>query len=202
MHIENHRLFIEPGRPAVFVATTNQSREIQPLYLVMHYTAGLGLDGAVSWLASPAANASAHLVIGRDGRIVQMVSFNRRAWHAGLSRWADLVGLNGFSIGIELDNAGRLQRRGDGAWTHPASGRVIPANEVITATHKNETVVAGWHAYTPAQILAAERVGRTLYGRYRLIDVLGHDDIAPQRKSDPGPAFPMASFRARVFGRS
>ena len=101
MKIANHRLV--DGDTVTFVDTANQSSGIRPLYLVMHYTAGLGLDGAVAWLSNPAAKASAHLVIGRDGRIVQLVAFNRKAWHAGLSRWGDLEGLNAYSIGIELD---------------------------------------------------------------------------------------------------
>jgi N-acetylmuramoyl-L-alanine amidase len=199
MHIANHRLL--DGDTVTFVDTVNQSAGIRPLYLVMHYTAGLGLDGAVAWLRAPAAKASAHLVIGRDGRVVQMVAFNRKAWHAGSSRWGDLEGLNAFSIGIELDNAGRLQRRGDGAWVHPATGRVIAAAEVIEARHKDETGVAGWHAFSEAQLAAAADVARMLHDRYGFLDVLGHDDIAPGRKIDPGPAFPMASFRTLVMGR-
>lgn len=151
----------------------------------------------MAWLRNPlagsAAKASAHLVIGRNGRIVQMVAFNRRAWHAGICRWGDIEGLNAYAIGIELDNAGRLQRRGDGAWVHPASGRVLPASEVIEAQHKAEARPAGWHAYTKAQLRAAAAAARALHDRYGFIDVLSHDDIAPGRKVDPGPAFPMAS---------
>jgi N-acetylmuramoyl-L-alanine amidase len=199
MKIANHRLV--DGEAVTFVGTANQSAGIRPLYLVMHYTAGLGLDGTVAWLRNPAAKASAHLVIGRDGRIVQMVAFNRRAWHAGISRWGDIEGLNAYAIGIELDNAGRLQRRGDGAWVHPASGRVLPASEVIEAQHKAEPRLAGWHAFTAAQLSAAAAVARVLHGRYGFIDVLGHDDIAPGRKVDPGPAFPMGSFATQVMGR-
>jgi N-acetylmuramoyl-L-alanine amidase len=195
-----HNLLVD-GDAVTLAATANQSPGIRPLYLVMHYTAGLGLDGTIAWLCNPAAKASAHLVIGRDGRIVQMVAFNRRAWHAGLSRWGDIEGLNAYAIGIELDNAGRLQRRGDGAWVHPASGRVVPAREVIEAQHKNEPRSTGWHAYTEAQLSAAEAVARVLHDRYGFIDVLGHDDIAPARKVDPGPAFPIASFTTKVMGR-
>jgi N-acetylmuramoyl-L-alanine amidase len=199
MKIANHRLV--DGEAVTFVGTANQSAGIRPLYLVMHYTAGLGLDGTVAWLRNPAAKASAHLVIGRDGRIVQMVAFNRRAWHAGISRWGDIEGLNAYAIGIELDNAGRLQRRGDGAWVHPVSGRVVPSDEVIEAQHKAEARPAGWHAYTEAQLAGAEAVARVLHDRYGFIDVLGHDDIAPGRKVDPGPAFPMGSFVTKVMGR-
>ena len=199
MRIANHHLI--DGDAVTFVGTANQSAGIRPLYLVMHYTAGLGLDGTVAWLRNPAAKASAHLVIGRDGRIVQMVAFNRKAWHAGISRWGAIEGLNAYAIGIELDNAGRLQRRGDGAWVHPVSGRVVPSGEVIEAQHKAEARPAGWHAYTEAQLSAAEAVARVLHDRYGFIDVLGHDDIAPGRKVDPGPAFPIASFTTKVMGR-
>jgi N-acetylmuramoyl-L-alanine amidase len=196
-----HNLLVD-GDAVTLAATANQSAGIRPLYLVMHYTAGLGLDGTIAWLCNPAAKASAHLVIGRDGHIVQMVAFNRRAWHAGISRWGDIENLNAYAIGIELDNAGRLQRRADGAWVHPASGRVLPASEVIEAQHKNEPRSTGWHAFTEAQLSAAAAAARVLHDRYGFIDILGHDDIAPGRKLDPGPAFPMASFATQVMGRA
>ena len=122
------------------------------------------------------------------------------AWHAGESHWQDLIGLNRYSIGIELDNAGRLTRQGASwrAWF----GGSYQDDDVVVATHKNETVPAGWHDYPEAQIEAAIRVARVLIDAYDLRDVLGHEDISPGRKSDPGPAFPMSSFRSRVMGRS
>ncbi|NBC16559.1 MAG: N-acetylmuramoyl-L-alanine amidase, partial [Bacteroidetes bacterium] len=60
----------------------------------------------------------------------------------------------------------------------------------------------GWHLFTPAQLEAAIEVATLLVNKYDLLDVVGHDDIAPHRKVDPGPAFPSRSFRARVMGRA
>src|SRR5512134_513008 len=61
-----HKLLVD-GDAVTLAATANQSPGICPLYLVMHYTAGLGLDGTIAWLRNPAVKASAHLVIGRPG---------------------------------------------------------------------------------------------------------------------------------------
>ena len=71
---------------------------------------------------------------------------------------------------------------------------------MIEAQHKAEARPTGWHAFTEAQLSAAA-AARVLHDRYGFIDILGHDDIAPGRKVDPGPAFPMASFTTQVMGR-
>src|SRR5215212_7915344 len=102
MKISNNLLEGDSGDDVSLHMSPNQSAGIQPLYLIMHYTAGPTLDGAVSWLAQSEAQASAHLVIGRDGKVVQMVPFNKRAWHAGKSSWGNLDGMNQYSLGIEL----------------------------------------------------------------------------------------------------
>ena len=131
--------------------------------------------------------------------MTQLVPFDRVAWHAGRSEWAGYTGLNQYSIGIEMDNAGRLIRRGNKwrAWF----GREYDETEVIEAVHKNESKPAGWHVYTPAQIEAVVNLANVLAKRYGLQDVVGHDDIAPMRKSDPGPGFQLESLRASVLGR-
>jgi len=165
----------------------------------MHFTAGRSAIESVEWLANRKAKASAHVVIGRDGSITQLVPFDRVAWHAGASSWEGLEGLNNYSLGIELDNAGRLTRQGEHwrAWF----GGTYDDSEVIQAVHKHETSLCGWHDYSPAQIDAALQVAGLLVDKYALRDVVGHEDIAPLRKCDPGPAFPMASFRSRLMGR-
>lgn len=110
MKIQNHRLVGDFGENIKFVESVNSSAGVYPIYLIIHYTAGTSLSGAVSWFQSPEAKASAHLIIDRDGAVVQMVAFNRRAWHAGKSRWGNLEGMNGYSIGVELVNAGVLEK--------------------------------------------------------------------------------------------
>jgi N-acetylmuramoyl-L-alanine amidase len=200
MKVVNHRLQGPDGLPVNFVATDNMGGTIRPLYLIIHYTAGSSVESAVNTFKNRDAKVSAHLTVGRQGELVQMVPFNRRAWHAGKSRWGELEGLNGFSIGIELVNAGKLQRQG-GQWTS-WFGRTYPDDEVLEATHRHESTPAGWHTFPGVQIEAAIEVGQALQSRYDFVDILGHDDISPGRKVDPGPAFPMISFASRVLGRA
>lgn len=197
--IRNHLLF--SGNAQVpFKATTNQGGALRPAYLIMHYTAGTSLSGATSWFSNPAASASAHLTIDYNGKIVQSVAFNKVAWHAGASSWAGISGMNRHSIGIELVNAGKLKRKENGKWEN-WSGAAIPPARVIVATHKHESSQAGWEAYPQAQLDAAMEVAVALHASYHFLDVLGHDDISPNRKVDPGPAFPMLSFSSKVLGR-
>lgn len=201
MRIRNHRLHDEQDQPVPFEATPNQGGAVEPRFLIIHYTAGASLQSSVNWLKSPAARASAHVVVGRDGRIVQMVPFNRVAWHAGRSSWAGLDGLNQYSLGIELDNWGPLTERGPGEW-FSWMGTRIPADEAVMARHRHGGPERGWHTFPPVQIEAAIRVGVALREKYGFEDVLGHEDISPGRKTDPGPAFPLAAVAARILGRS
>lgn len=201
MKIVNHKLVAEAGdAPIPFVATSNQGNVIVPRYLIIHYTAGSSAASSINWFTNPAASASAHLVIAMDGSITQMVSFNRKAWHAGVSRWNTETGLNNLSIGIELDNPGKLIKVGD-KWRSWFGGE-YPEDVVLQARHKHQDMVSGWHIFTQAQLDACIRVSSLLVIKYGLLDILGHDDVAPFRKEDPGPAFPMESFKSYVLGRN
>lgn len=200
MKVKNHLLFDDRDNPINFQKSPNQSAPIYPIYLIMHYTASPNMDGAVSWFMNPSAQASAHLVIGRDGKLVQMVAFNRRAWHAGVSKWGELENLNQFSLGIELVNAGKLRKNPAGKWENWAK-IIIPDDQVTIATHKQEQEPTGWHEYTDIQIEVALQAAIALHERYPFSDILGHDDISPGRKADPGPLFPLNSFKSRILGR-
>jgi len=196
MRVEDHRLV-----DVVFEQTPNVSagRKITQELIVIHYTGGPDAASSVRHLRNPASQASAHLVIGRDGDITQLADFTQRAWHAGRSRWQGQGDVNSRSIGIELDNAGRLTQVGSTyrAWF----GRSYPEDQVLGASHKNESGMGWWHAFEEPQIEACLEVCQALVAAYDIQDIVGHDDVSPGRKSDPGPAFPLESVRSRVFGR-
>lgn len=194
MKIINHRLHRDDGTPYAFRASPHTGPAIRPRWLVMHYTASANAAGAINWFADPASKVSAHIVIAKDGTITQCVPFNRKANHAGKSTWQNVVGLNSHSIGIELDGYGFLGNAGPGKWKF--SSKSIPDSDVVVATHKFGSPHGGWPKYPQAQLDAAQELARLLVKEYGLEDVVGHDDISPGRKQDPGPAFPMESFRA------
>lgn len=200
MQIKNHLLFLDNGTQVDFKPTPNKGGKYIPEYLVMHYTAATTAQSSISWFLSTIAQASAHLLIARDGTVTQFAPFNIVTWHAGKSQWKGINGLNQFAIGIELVNGGRLIKSG-GAWQCPVDQKKVPNAEVVIAVHKNEMHESAWQTYTPAQLQAAIEIGALLVTTYNLKDVVGHEDIAPIRKSDPGPAFPMGSFRSRTMGR-
>jgi LysM repeat protein len=72
--------------------------------IVIHSTANSSLEGVINWFNNPQALVSAHYSIGKDGRIVQHVRDENRAWHAGKSEWKGVPNVNNYAIGIELVN--------------------------------------------------------------------------------------------------
>lgn len=206
MRIENHLLIQDDGTPVRFHKTENWTDTvIRTRWLVMHYTAGGDAAESIEWMSKyrgPKKSGSAHLVISKTGQITQMVPFNKRAWHAGTSAWKGKTDINGYAIGIELDNFGELDG-GPGHWKFRAAP-VADAN-VHVGAHRNEPgegANRGWAKYPQVQLDVALKVAKLLVQHYGLEDVIGHDDIAPIRKKDPGPAFPMAQFRAAAMGQA
>jgi len=199
MRIVAHRLCYDDGRSYPFVPSPN----IGPLIkghqlLVLHYSGGQSAEQTVAWLARRKSLASAHLVIGRGGEITQLVPFDVVAWHAGPSVWKGKTRLSEYSLGIELDNPGMLKPQA-GKW-FSGFKRAYPETAFIKAQHKFGARVYGWPTFTPEQLHAAAEVSAHLVRTYSLSEIVGHDDIAPKRKWDPGPAFPMEQFRSDVLG--
>ncbi|WP_019141953.1 1,6-anhydro-N-acetylmuramyl-L-alanine amidase AmpD [Noviherbaspirillum massiliense] len=106
---------------------------------------------------------SAHFLVRRDGKVLQFVSANDRAWHAGVSSYCGRERCNDFSIGIELE----------GTDFEPF------------ASNQYDALIALTHA---------------LRSRYPLTDVVGHEHIAPGRKTDPGPFFDWMRYRLALQG--
>jgi N-acetylmuramoyl-L-alanine amidase len=203
MKIVEDLLRNDDGSPLAFKASPNRGGSFAhglPDTLVVHFTAGRSAESSVRWLTDKRAKASAHVVIGEDGAITQLVPFNVVAWHAGTSKWKAREGLNRYSIGIELDNPGDLRRTGS-KW-RTWFGEEVDENLVLITPHKHGGPDRGWKIYPPAQLEAAIELGALLVETYGLKEVVGHDDIAPGRKKDPGPAFPMTRFRGLLFGRA
>jgi N-acetylmuramoyl-L-alanine amidase len=94
------------GIPTTWQGSPNFN-ERKPNFVVIHHTSDDTVDQALRTLTNPARNVSAHYVIGRDGKIIQLVDERARAWHVGESKWGADTDLNSASLGIELDNNGR-----------------------------------------------------------------------------------------------
>ncbi len=75
-------------------------------FVIIHHTSDNTVAQALGTLTDPLRAVSAHYLIGRDGKIYQLVDERARAWHAGESNWGGNRDINSSSIGIELDNNG------------------------------------------------------------------------------------------------
>ena len=105
---------------------------------------------------------SAHCLIRRDGELVQFVSFDERAWHAGVSEFAGRTACNDFSIGIELEG----------------------------------TDSSGYTKVQYQQLAALTRLLMVCYPQITPERIVGHSQIAPGRKTDPGPSFDWGYYRS------
>jgi len=202
--IKNHRLGTGSSN-ANFVGSPNVGGELKPKFLVIHFTAS-GPDADIArYFSQKSANVSAHLVIRRDGSVTQCVPFNVVAWHAGKSQWigkdgTQYSGLNNYAVGIEIENWGPLNKNAGGwvSWT----GAPVDGSKVIEARHKFGVPDCGWEVFTAAQIETVIAAAQAMCGEYAIEDIMGHGDIAPGRKSDPGPAWDMEAFKAKVKGEA
>jgi AmpD protein len=104
---------------------------------------------------------SAHFLIRRDGELIQFVSCQHRAWHAGVSSWQGRERCNDFSVGIELEGSD-----------------YVPFEAI---------------QYQVLQLLL-----NALQVRYPLQHIVGHSEIAPVRKTDPGPFFDWSQLAPLV----
>jgi N-acetylmuramoyl-L-alanine amidase len=180
---------------------TNPAHRKNPKFILMHFTTGTRVESTISHFTSASSGVTTHLLIGRDGRVVQFLPFDVPSNHAGFSWWEGERNLNRFSVGIELDNAGTLSFR-DGVWIRKKV--VIPKENVVKKTHWKEFRAKGWETFPPAQLEAALKIVKALKKKYKdsLVEILGHDMVNIRTRWDPGPAFPLEDFRMALFNRA
>ncbi|QGZ13870.1 endolysin [Rhizobium phage RL38J1] len=160
-------------------------------FIVVHYTAGGSYVNDVKTLSSSPKQVSCHLVIGRDkDQITQIGDFNDVQWHAGASQWKGINGLNSYSIGIELTNPGWMELSADKKTATTYYGKVydVEVSKLILARHSalGDKTYA-WLPYTQSQIQNLMDIVEVLKETYPSIqEVVGHEQISPGRKQDPG----------------
>ena len=140
------------------------ARKAVPDTVILHYTGMETGEAAIERLRDPEAKVSAHYCVEEDGRIFRLVAEERRAWHAGAAFWKGVKDINSASIGIEIVNAGFVD---------------TPAGRVYAP-------------FPQAQVDEVVALVRDIQQRHNVRPerIIGHADIAPGRKQDPGPSFP------------
>lgn len=146
-------------------------------------------------MAEQVKNKYLYFIIDKDGNIGQNFSLDSWGSHAGLSTWKGLGDrVSDDLVGIEIQSAGRLEKSGSTFKTW--FGETIPAADVRSVAKQNENQEAGhYHKYTPAQEESLIRLLTWLHDNnpdvfsYDL--VLGHDEVSPKRKNDPGASLSM-----------
>lgn len=203
MEIKKNKLV---GENISFDATKKVSGKYgsnSPDTIIIHYTAINSTKVAVRTLKNPKVRASAHMVVGREGEIVQLVKLNVIAWHAGKSGYSfpdkKRTTFNKYSIGIEISNDGFLKKV-DGKYMNWYK-KEVAAEFAYEGKHRNypKTRSTFWHSYTDIQTKRVYEICAALIKEYPTIKyILGHEEIAPGRKTDPGPAFPLDDLRKEM----
>ena len=149
-------------RPCIDHSLKAKSHDSRAQFLILHFTGGTW-EASVKTLTEE--NVSSHYLV-RDSpvKVYQLVDEGQRAYHAGFSSWQGQTQLNAASIGIEIQNLGDT-----------------PGPKGIE-----------YHEYPKAQVDAVIALVKDIVARHQIRPdrILGHSDIAPQRKVDPGPTFP------------
>jgi N-acetylmuramoyl-L-alanine amidase len=152
-----------PTGPLIDKTYSAKSQSSRVKFVILHYTVGT-YPSSLKTLTEQVV--SSHYLISDEPTPVihNLVDETRQANHAGVSFWKNYTLLNGNSIGIEIVNHG---------FTQTPTGRV-------------------WQPFPPAQIDALIVLLKDIVARHKIPpeNILGHSDIAPQRKQDPGPMFP------------
>lgn len=179
-----------------------------PKGAVVHFTAGRskgGLKTAVNTARHGKESGYTFFTISEDGIVVQAFPLDSWGYHAGESGWPGLgTGVSSKLVGIEVCCAGRLTKVGDKfkSWF----GELYDASEVRYSPKKDNIQEGFYHKYTDKQVKALTELLLWLKSNnpsvFNFDYVVGHDEVAPKRKNDPGAALPltMPEFRQLLKG--
>lgn len=174
-----------------------------PVGAVVHFTAGHfsgGLNKAIDSIEGGIKNGYNFMVISYDGKVVQACPLTDWGYHAGKSSWPGLgESVSSKLVGIEINCAGKLEKRGDKYYTW--FNLEIPQSDVRHVAAKDNVQAGYYHKYSKEQEDAL--VELLLWMKSNNPDifsfdfVLGHDEVAPDRKNDPGGSLSvsMPEFR-------
>lgn len=199
MRIENHRLVASEEAPELkpVFDLDEQGGVLVPEIAIVHYAVTRSADATARVLRAR-DYVSCHVTIDDKARVIQQVPFDRVAWHAGKSSYAGRVDVNKFSLGIEVSNPGPLLEKPEGYFTTYGARWT---GEVIHARHKSGLFQAWkhWAAFSETELDLCAHICQLWRQTYGIKDIVGHDDVSPGRKADPGPAFPLYWLKDAVF---
>lgn len=193
--IKGNKLTSDEGN-VEYYNTTKKSGVIDPKFLVIHYTAGASYEADVKTLSTSTTQASCQLVLSKDGKWANIGKLNDALWHAGKSEWKGYSMLNRYSIGIEVCCEGivdYVRTEADGSKVYRTwFGKELnnKTTPIVDGAHPNGGPVKGWVLFTQKQVEELIEVSQLLIKHYKLQEAVGHDQIAPGRKSDPGLSMP------------
>lgn len=189
-----------PSANYTFVESKNINSRVSSL--ILHHTSA-NFEDSLQILTNPErGRVSSHYLVPdpsdetyreRELKIYQLVDEKDRAWHAGRSYWNGKSALNDHSIGIEVVNQTYCVNR--------AAKPEAPLNAAGKANANRR--LCFYPDYPETQIaLLAELIDDILkrHPRIKVTDIVGHSDIAPQRKIDPGPRFPWHRLYKMGYG--
>ena len=149
-----------------------------PDMILLHYTGMATGEAALARLCTPDSKVSAHYVVFEDGRIVQCVPEERRAWHAGVSSWAGETDINSCSIGIEIVNPG-----------HEFGYRDFPLRQIAAVISLCKSIITRRGPISADRVLGAFRRGAGAQaGSGREISLGPAERVRRRPLGAPGPA--------------
>ncbi|MGI9461078.1 MAG: N-acetylmuramoyl-L-alanine amidase [Alphaproteobacteria bacterium] len=150
---------------AIPAPSNNWQRRLEkPSIIVIHYTDTEHLKDSLALLRSVEKKVSCHIVIDVDGTIYRLVDDDKTAWHAGVSYWRGLYNINHHSLGVELQNGGVRYKKPNGDMVDYPEKQILSLITLLQYWQKKFSIAAH--------------------------NIIGHSDIAANRKCDPGPKFP------------